>query len=143
MFSRDQLTNDILAKIFKSIISKNDNHLMGLFNKRTLKFGGFMFVFSFLIITIPAHFYGLPLGKYPGGSPYDLSWSELYANLPKFIEISLILAVFCMIVYNEAKAKEDKDLYDARKRIKEREEKEKADSSKIEQVLNVDKQEYK
>jgi hypothetical protein len=137
-YSKDQLSNDILEKVLKSIISKNDTHYIGLFNKKTLKFGGFFFLFTFLITTIPAHFYGLPLGRYPGGSPYDLSWSELYANLPMFIEISLIMAVLVMVMYNESKAKEDKDLYYARKRIKEREEKEKADSSSVEQCLDVD-----
>ena len=91
---------------------------------RNLKIFTIAFLFFFIVIIVIDKFFGYT-DRFSTAYYEPLSWNEVFLNIPTLIVASTIVGLFSMILYNEAKNMEAKNMENARKRIEERERKEK------------------
>ena len=97
--------------------------------KNIWKFSIRFFLFVFVLLAVGAKLLGMH-GRYDLSLEYDsLTWQQTWRSLPQFFFASLIISIFVSVFYYQYRKNEEWRLNEARKRIAEREKKEKEEQS--------------
>lgn len=103
--------------------------------KKENQFTLFIFFFIIIILIIFSKLFG-EANRLSIGPIEPLSWSEVQNHSLKYLFISIVLTIIARYFYIEAGKLKEKEIKDARKRIAEREKKEKESERDIHQELS-------
>ena len=92
--------------------------------KKTIKTSVFIFAFIFILITLVDKYFG-HVDRFSTAYIEPSTWHEIYLNLPRTLIFCLIGTIGLMHIINVSQKQEEKDIENARKRIKERDKMEK------------------
>jgi uncharacterized membrane protein (DUF106 family) len=100
---------------------------------RNFKIFAIAFSSFFVVIIVLDKFFGYT-DRFSTAYYEPLSWNEIFSNIPSLIIASIVVGLFSTVLYNEAKKVEAKNMENARKRIEEKERKEKGSKSDNQEI---------